>query len=179
LTIEDAEIVAAERRGYERALRQIVERESDVGADWEGLSGEVEILLRVAAGEGFIRNREQEQIETEVDSLLNALRKPFFDRIMSYLIDLLIGAEPGRVMGLIERSCRDYALTVNQLLERLHPTMVLQKWEPFKKPTPALPQAIDDDICKLMAHVDHDGFDAVTRINQLLIKLNSFGELKY
>jgi hypothetical protein len=178
LTTED-EIVAAERRGYERALRQIVERESNIGADWEGLSGEVDIMLRQAAGEPFLDNREQEQLESEVEMELNKLRRPFATRVMHYLADLLEGEEIGHAVGHIEQECRTYALLVDQQLDKLRHTRVIKSWEPFKKPAPALPKPIDDDIRTLMAHVDHDGFDAVTRINQLLIKLNSFGELKY
>lgn len=179
MTTEEDEIVAAERRGYERALRQVVERESNIGADWEGLSDEVEIMLRKAAGDSFVADREQEQLESDVEASINGLRRPFVERVMYYLADLLEGEEPGRAVGHIEQECRKYALFVNQQIDKLRHTRVVKSWEPFKKPAPALPKPIDDDIRKLMAHVDHDGFDAVTRINQLLIKLNSFGELKY
>jgi len=180
LTIEDAEIVAAERRGYERALRQVVERGSNVGADWEGLSEEVEIMLRTAAGERFVEDREREQLEADVELELRRVRRPFVEEIMRHLSDLLEGDAPGLPVGHIERACRYYSLRVEQLLERLREYgPPLRKFELFKKPEPPLPAPIEADMNTLFAHVAHDGMEAYARIRALLFKLNSFGPLKY
>jgi hypothetical protein len=180
LTIDDAEVVAAERRGYERAMRQIVERGSNIGADWDGLSEEVEIMLRVAAGERFVEDREREQLEAEVELELLRIRKPFFERVMRHLSDLLEGSEPGLPVGRIERDCRDYSLRVEQLLERLREYGApLQKFELFRKPAPSLPDPLEADMNTLLVHVAHDGMEAYARLRALLVKLNSFGPLKY
>lgn len=173
------EIVEAERRGYERAMKQISERGSNIGADWDGLSEEIEILLRKAAGDTFLKDREQEQLENDVEAALNGMRRPFFDKVVHYAAELLEGDNPGHAVGHIEYECREYDLKYRQLMERLHPTTELKKFALFEKPLPALPKAIYDDVCTLLAHVDHAGFDAITRIRALLVKLNSFGELKY
>lgn len=180
LTTED-EIVAAERRGYERALRQVVEHESNIGADWDGLSEEVEILLRVAAGDRFIADREREQLEEDVEMELKRALRPFFERVTRHLADLLEGEEyPGQAVNRIEQECRKYSLYVNQLLERLHPITPLQKFELFKKPVPQFSKPLADDLFRLrILAVSTPASDALDRIQALLIKLNSFSELKY
>ena len=154
LTIDDAEVIAAERRGYERAMRQIVERGSNIGADWDGLSEEVEIMLRVAAGERFVKDREREQLEAEVELELRRVRRPFVEEIMRHLADLLEGDAPGLPVGHIERACRYYSLRVEQLLERLREYgPPLQKFELFRKPAPELPAPILQDLAAIEAAV--------------------------
>jgi hypothetical protein len=113
------EIIEAERRGYERAMRHIVEREGDVGADWDGLSNEVDILLRKARGEDFLEKRDEEEITAAVESIINGQRKQFFERVSSYLYGLATDEDPDFPVRCIANLCRDYRTLIKEAREQL------------------------------------------------------------
>lgn len=113
------EIIDAERRGYERAMRHIVERESDVGADWDGLSDEVDILLRKARGEDFLEKRDEEEITASVEAIINGQRQTFFERVSQYLFALATEEDPDWSVRQIAQLCRDYRALIKEVRAQL------------------------------------------------------------
>ncbi len=113
------EIIEAERRGYERAMRHIVERESDVGADWDGLSDEVDILLRKARGEDFLEKREEEEITAAVEAIINGQRQLFFERVSQYLYELATEEDPDWPVRRIADMCRGYRALIKETRAQL------------------------------------------------------------